>query len=140
MAPSEEVDEICRRLDGLPLAIELAAARLKLLDPPGLLARLESRLTLLTHGPTDLPERQRTLEATIAWSFDLLDESAQKLLAELSIFAGTFDVDAVEAIQEADLDTLAALVDASLLKSRGDGRFLMLDTVREFAANAGGST
>ena len=133
VAPSEEVEEICRRLDGLPLAIELAAARLKLLDPPRLLARLESRLTLLTHGPTDLPERQRTLEATIAWSFDLLDESAQKLLAELSVFAGTFDVDAVEAIQEADLDTLAALVDASLLKSRGDGRFLMLDTVREFA-------
>jgi predicted ATPase/class 3 adenylate cyclase len=133
VGPSKEVDEICDRLDGLPLAIELAAARLKLLDPQHLLTRLESRLTLLTHGPADLPERQRTLEATIAWSFDLLDEPAQRLLTELSVFAGTFDLEAVEAIQEAHIDTVAALVDASLIKSRGDSRFLMLDTVREFA-------
>jgi predicted ATPase/class 3 adenylate cyclase len=131
--PSAEVEEICRRLDGLPLALELAAARLKLLDPATLLARLDSRLSLLTRGPSDMPERQQTLEATIAWSYDLLLPEAQAVFLRLSIFAGTFDVEAAEAVVDADLEELATLVDASLLKSRGDSRFLMLETIREFA-------
>jgi predicted ATPase/class 3 adenylate cyclase len=133
--PSAAVDEICRRLDGLPLALELAAARLKLLDPPSLLARLETRLPLLTRGPSDVPERQRTLEATIQWSYGLLDDDMRRLLAALSVFSGSFDVDAAEAVVGADLDGLATLVDASLVKSRGDSRFVMLETIREFARN-----
>ncbi|HEX4527190.1 MAG TPA: tetratricopeptide repeat protein, partial [Gaiellaceae bacterium] len=131
--PSADVEEICRRLDGLPLALELAAARLRLLDPATLLKRLDSRLSLLTRGPRDLPERQQTLEATIAWSFELLDEDAQRLAARVSVFAGTFDLEAVERVVEADLDMLTTIVEASLVNSRGDGRFLMLETVREFA-------
>ena len=131
--PSATIDEICRRLDGLPLALELAAARLKLLDPPSLLTRLDSRLPLLTHGPSDLPERQRTLEATIAWSYDLLEPDAQRIFTRLSGFAGTFGVEAANAVVDADLDGLTTLVDASLLKPRGDSRFLMLETIREFA-------
>ena len=133
--PSTTIDEICRRLDHLPLALELAAARLKLLDPESLLVRLDSRLPLLTHGPRDLPERQRTLEATIAWSYDLLDDGLRPAFAQLSVFAGTFSVEAAEAVVGADLDVLATLVDASLLKPRGNGRFLMLETIREFARN-----
>jgi predicted ATPase len=131
--PSPEVDEICRRLDGLPLALELAAARLKLLDPVALLARLDSRLSLLTRGPADVPERQRTLEATIAWSYDLLLPETREVFLRLSIFAGSFDVVAAEAVVEADLEELTTLVDASLLKPRGDNRFLILETIREFA-------
>ena len=133
LRPTDDVRELCRALDGLPLALELAAARLKLLDPSLLLQRLDSRLSLLTRGPRDAPERQRTLEATIAWSFDLLDAPAQKLLVELSVFAGVFDLDAVEHVLDAELDDLHALVDASLVKSRGNGRFLMLETMRAFA-------
>ncbi len=133
--PSVTVAEICRRLDGLPLALELAAARLKLLDPPALLTRLDSRLPLLTGGPSDVPERQRTLEATIAWSYDLLGPEEQRTLARLSVFSGTFSVEAAEAVVGADLDALATVVDASLLKPRGDSRFLMLETIREFARN-----
>ncbi|MGZ4400889.1 MAG: ATP-binding protein [Gaiellaceae bacterium] len=131
--PSPEVDEICRRLDCLPLALELAAARLKLLDPAALLHRLDSRLSLLTRGPTDLPERQQTLEATIAWSYDLLDPEAQCVFLRLSVFAGTFDIDAAEAVADADLEALTTLTEASLLKARGDSRFLILETIREFA-------
>ena len=130
---SAEVEEICRRLDGLPLALELAAARLKLLDPAALLARLDSRLSLLTRGPTDMPERQQTLEATIAWSYDLLHPDARDVFLRLSVFAGTFDLEAAELVVGADLEELTTLVDASLLKSRGDSRFLMLETIREFA-------
>jgi predicted ATPase len=133
--PSATVDEICRRLDGLPLALELAAARLKLLNPPSLLTRLDSRLPLLTHGPSDVPERQRTLEATIAWSYDLLDREAQQVFARLSVFAGRFDVDAAETVAGADLEALTTLVEASLLRAGGDSRFLMLETIREFARN-----
>jgi predicted ATPase len=131
--PSDEVEEICRRLDGLPLALELAAARLKLLDPAALLARLDSRLSLLTRGPSDMPERQQTLEATIAWSYDLLHPDAREVFLRLSVFAGSFDVEAADAVVGADLEELTTLVDASLLKSRGDNRFLMLETIREFA-------
>jgi predicted ATPase len=96
--PSPTIDEICRRLDGLPLALELAAARLKVLDPPALLTRLHSRLPLLTQGSRDLPERQRTLEATIAWSWDLLDGESAEVFARLSVFEGSFDVDAAEKV------------------------------------------
>ena len=80
-----------------------------------------------------MPERQQTLEATIAWSYDLLLPDAAQVFLRLSVFAGTFDVEAAEAVVEADLEELATLVDASLLKSRGDSRFLMLETIREFA-------
>jgi predicted ATPase/class 3 adenylate cyclase len=135
LEPSATVDEICSRLDGLPLALELAAARLKLLDPPTLLSRLDTRLPLLTRGPRDVPEHQRTLEATIAWSYDLLDDELRPLFAALSVFSGSFTVEAAEAVVGADLDSLTTLVEASLLKARRNSRFLMLETMREFARN-----
>jgi predicted ATPase/class 3 adenylate cyclase len=131
--PSPEVEEICRRLDCLPLALELAAARLRLLDPAALLHRLDSRLSLLTRGPADLPERQRTLEATIAWSYDLLDPELQSAFLRLSVFAGSFGIEAADSVADADLETLTTLTEASLLKARGDSRFLVLETIREFA-------
>ena len=128
------VAEICRRLDGLPLAIELAAARTKLLAPERLLERLGSVLPLLTGGTRDAPERQRTLRATIEWSYDLLDPPAQALFARLAVFAGTFPLGAAEEVAGANLDGLEALVDSSLVKPIGDDRFLMLETIREYAA------
>jgi predicted ATPase/class 3 adenylate cyclase len=134
VALDDTVGAICRRLDGLPLAIELAAARTKLLAPERLLERLESALPLLTGGSRDAPERQRTLRATIEWSYDLLDEAGRKLLARLAVFAGTFPIVAAEEVCDADLDGLTALVDASLLKPIGDDRLHMLETVREYAA------
>jgi predicted ATPase/class 3 adenylate cyclase len=133
VVPDSTVEEICRRLDGLPLAVELAAARTKILAPDRLLQRLDSALPLLTGGARDAPERQRTLRATIEWSYDLLDEAGKELFARLSVFAGSFPVDAAEEVCDADLDGLAALVDFSLLKPMGDDRFLMLETMREFA-------
>jgi predicted ATPase/class 3 adenylate cyclase len=128
----ETVGEICARLDNLPLALELAAARTKLLDPASLLARLETRLPLLAGGPRDVPERQRTLRAAIQWSYDLLDGEARALFRRLAVFAGSFSLEAAEEVGEADLDALSRLVDASLLKSVGDGRLLMLETIREY--------
>jgi predicted ATPase/class 3 adenylate cyclase len=133
LAPDSTVAEICSRLDGLPLAVELAAARTKLLDPATLLARLDERLPLLTGGPRDAPERQRTLHATIEWSHDLLDEDAKALFRRLAVFAGGFSLDAAELVCEAELDSLAALVDMSLVKATGEARFLMLETIREYA-------
>jgi predicted ATPase/class 3 adenylate cyclase len=132
--PDETLAEICRRLDCLPLALELAAARTKLLAPEPLLRKLAQRLPLLTGGRRDAPERQRTLRATIAWSHDLLDEQSRLVFARLSVFAGTFSLDAAEKVTAADLDALAALVELSLLKPVGEERFLMLETIREFAA------
>jgi tetratricopeptide (TPR) repeat protein len=126
------VAEICRRLDGLPLAIELAAALVKLLPPDALLERLEQRLALLTGGARDLPERQKTLRATIEWSFELLDPREQELMAQLSVFAGGWSLEAAEAVCNAELRTLAALVDKSLVRERA-GRFSMLETIREYA-------
>jgi predicted ATPase len=125
------VAEICRRLDGLPLAIELAAARVKILQPDALLARLEQRLPLLAGGARDAPERQQTLQAAIAWSYDLLEEAEQEAVARLSVFAGGWTLEAAEAVCECDLETLASLVDKSLVRER-DGRFSMLETIREF--------
>ena len=129
----DTVSAICRRLDGLPLAIELAAARTKLLAPERLLERLESALPLLTGGARDAPERQRTLHATIEWSYDLLDAGGQELFARLAVFAGAYPIAAAEEVCGADLDGLAALVDASLLRPIGDDRLLMLETIREYA-------
>jgi predicted ATPase/class 3 adenylate cyclase len=134
LAPDGTIDAICRRLDGLPLAIELAAARAKLLRPEALLERLDKALPLLTGGARDAPERQQTLRATIQWSHDLLSPEQQKLFRRLAVFAGGFGLDAAEEIAQADLDGLAALVDLSLLKPVGEERFLMLETVREYAA------
>jgi predicted ATPase len=131
-AANGAVAEICRRLDGLPLAIELAAARVKILLPDALLARLEQRLPLLAGGARDAPERQQTLRAAIAWSYDLLEEPEQEAAARLSVFAGGWTLESAEAVCECDLDTLASLVDKSLVRER-EGRFSMLETIREFA-------
>jgi predicted ATPase/class 3 adenylate cyclase len=133
--PSEVIDLICQRVDRLPLALELAAARLKLLPPVALLDRLEERLPLLTTGARDLPERQRTLEATIAWSYDLLTPETRSLFVRLAVFAGTFSLEAAERVASADLDVLERLVDASLMKPIGESRFLLLETIREFAGS-----
>jgi predicted ATPase/class 3 adenylate cyclase len=128
------IDSICRRLDGLPLAIELAAARTKLLSPETLLARLDDALSLLTSGARDAPERQRTLRATTAWSYDLLDEESKRVFSRLSVFLGSFPLAAAEDVCDADLDAFAELVDLSLLKPIDEDRFLMLETIREYAA------
>ena len=119
---ADEVGELCARLDGLPLAIELAAARTKLFAPEDLLARLGSRLDLLGAGPLDAPERHRTLAATIDWSHALLNDGERDLFEGLAVFAGSFDLADVEAVLPADLETLAALVDKSLLVRRPGGQ------------------
>jgi predicted ATPase len=131
--PDTAVEEICRRLDGLPLAVELAAARVKVLSPVQICERLGHSLDLLTAGSRDAPERQRTLRATIEWSYELLDERERELFTRLAVFAGSFDLGAAEGVAEADLDPLAALVDKSLLRQTEEGRFFMLETIREFA-------
>src|SRR5919206_572403 len=132
------VAELCRRLDGLPLAIELAAARTKLLAPATLLKRLGNRLQLLTGGPRDAPERQQTLRTTLDWSYDLLREDEQLLFARFAVFEGGCTLGSVEAVcadGEAVLDALAGLVDESLVRQQGTDelRFSMLETVREYA-------
>jgi predicted ATPase/class 3 adenylate cyclase len=126
------VGEICRRLDGLPLAIELAAARAKVLSPIALLERLEQRLPMLSVGARDLPDRQRTLWDTIAWSYELLDEGEQRLFARLALFVGGFTLAAAEQVCDADLDVLTSLVEKSLVRHHEE-RFRMLETIREFA-------
>ncbi len=149
---AQAIAEICRRLDGLPLALELAAARSNVLPPEALLARLEHRLPLLTHGARDLPQRQQTLRNTIAWSYDLLAESDKALFQRLAVFAGGFTLEAVEAVcvfaaartsslSEADegavLEQLAQLLDKSLVQPQqgvgGEPRFTMLETIHEYA-------
>ena len=127
------VEEICRRLDHLPLAIELAAARAKVLSPVTLLERLEQSLPVLTVGARDLPDRQRTLRDTIGWSYQLLDESEQRLFARFAVFVGGFSLAAAEQVCAADLDVLASLVEKSLVRQREE-RFQMLETIREFAS------
>ena len=130
-------------LDGLPLAIELAAARVKLLQPEELLTRLKSRLDLLTRGSRNLSERHRTLQNTISWSYDLLDATEQMLFTQLAVFAGGWTVEAAETVCNMGdapldiLDGLSSLLDKSLLRQpmRDDGalRFIMLRTIREYA-------
>ena len=129
----ESVIAVCGRLDNLPLAVELAAARTKLLSPAGILDRLDRALPLLTGGARDVPERQRTLRATIEWSHDLLSEQMRVCFRRLAVFRGGFTLDGAEAVASAGLDELATLIDESLLKPIGDDRFLMLETLREFA-------
>ena len=135
-APQPAVTEICRRLDGLPLAIELAAARVAMLDPDELLERLEERLPLLTSRSHSAPERQRTLSATIEWSYQLLSDEEQSLFRRLAAFRGSFSVEAAEAVCGCDLDLLESLVLKSLVRRWGSGRLGMLDTIREFAIAA----
>ena len=136
--------EICARLDGLPLAIELAAARVKVLSPSAMRTRLASRLQLLTGGARDLPQRQQTLRAAFDWSHDLLSAAEQKLFRRLSVFVGGCTLDGVEAVcdTKADLeldllDGMSSMVDKSLLQqfeqANGEPRFLMLETIREYA-------
>jgi predicted ATPase len=136
------VAEICRRVDGLPLAVELAAARIRILSPAELLGRLESRLSTLTGGARDLPERQRTLRATIDWSHELLEPEERRLFARLSVFAGGWSREAAEAICASDLsidvlDGLESLLDKSLVRREDmpddQLRFDMLETIREYA-------
>jgi len=131
--PDADVAEICRRLDGLPLAVELAAARVRILAPAQILDRLGQSLDLLTIGPRDVPERQRTLRTTIEWSYNLLDPDEQVLFWCLSVFAGGWSLAAAEDVCAADPDTLHSLVEQSLLR-HDDGRFTMLETIREYAA------
>ena len=129
----EAVQRICERLDHLPLAIELAAARVPLLPPEQLLERLEQRLPLLTTGTRDAPDRQQTLRAAIEWSHDLLGGEERGLFGRLAVFAGGCSLASAEAVAEADLDLLQSLVEKSLLRQTG-GRFWMLETIREYAS------
>ena len=139
------VAETCVRLDGLPLAIELAAARIRALTPQGLVARLDQRLTLLSSGPRDAPARQQTLRAAIDWSYALLTRQQQRLLCRLSVFVGGCDLEAAETVcgfdGKLDLDVLegiSSLIENSLLvvneDPRGETRYSMLETIREYAS------
>jgi len=143
-ATAQAVAEICARLDGLPLAIELVAARVRLLPLETLLARLSNRLKVATGGARDLPERQRTLRAAIDWSYDLLDPGEQTLFARLAVFVGGRTLAAIEAVCDADkdlpidaLDGVESLLDKSLLRREvgadGEPRLLMLETIQEYA-------
>jgi predicted ATPase len=142
------VAEICRQLDGLPLAIELAAARVRLLPPQALASRLDHKFSLLTSGARDLPERQRTLRNTLDWSFDLLPAGEQALFARLGVFAGPFSLPAAEAVgvdppdrglagpPDQVMEALGSLVDSSLVRpetSGGEPRFSLLEVIREYA-------
>jgi tetratricopeptide (TPR) repeat protein len=135
---AQAVSEICERLDGLPLALELAASWVRLLGPHKLLARLDSRLALLTRGPRDLPVRQQSMRAAIAWSYQLLDPDTQRLFSRLGVFAGGWTLEAAEELCCEDvLHQLATLLDHSLVQQREgrrrEPRFLMLETIREYA-------
>ena len=148
-ATAPAVAEICARLDGLPLAIELAAARIKLLPPPALLARLDQRLAVLTSGGRDAPARQQTLRKTIEWSYQLLDADEQRLFRRLSVFVGGCTLEAIEAVCAAldtqplavsVLDGAASLIDKSLLRQSeqeaAEPRVVMLETIREYGREA----
>jgi predicted ATPase len=142
-ANAAAVAEICRRLDGLPLALQLAAARLTVLSPAGLLGRLGRRLPLLTHGPRDLPERQQTLRAAIGWSYDMLGSAEQRLFRQLGVFVGGITLEMVEALAGGDpgdadaLEGISTLVGHSVVNveplDETTPRYGMLETIREFA-------
>jgi predicted ATPase/class 3 adenylate cyclase len=142
-ADAPAIAEICRRLDGLPLAIELAAARIRFLSPSALLARLNRRLAVLTGGPRDLPARQQTLRATIAWSHDLLDERDRIVFRRASVFVGGWSLEAAEAVCGVGddpltaIDALSSLVDKNLIRREelpdGEARFGIFETIRELA-------
>ncbi|MFM9904894.1 MAG: protein kinase domain-containing protein [Pyrinomonadaceae bacterium] len=139
---SKAIADICRRLDGLPLAIELAAVQVKMFAPKAIKKRLESSFNILTSGARDMPERQRTMLDAIAWSYDLLEDDEKKLFNRVFVFRGGFTLDSAEAIGNVDgklniFDCLASLIDKSLLvqneQTDGEPRFTMLQVVREFA-------
>jgi len=130
--PDHTIAAICRRIDYLPLAIELAAPQVRVVTTDELLDRLEHRLATLAHGAPDLPSRQQTLRATLDWSYSLLTAAEQDLLARLSVFAGGFTVRAAAAVAEATFEGIAVLVDHSMLRRDRD-RFSMLETIREYA-------
>ncbi len=143
-ATATAIAAICVRLDGLPLALELAATRITILPPQTLLARLEQRLTVLTSGPHDLPPRQRTLRNTLAWSYDLLSSAEQAVFRGLGVFVGGCTLEAIEALgvapdrgESAVLDSVASLTEKGLLQqdeqADGEPRFTMLETIREYA-------
>lgn len=132
--PDQAAEEICNRLDRLPLALELAAAHLRTFSAEEILFRLDQLLTLSDRAPRDAPERHRTLRATIAWSHDLLKSNEKRLFAGLSVFAGGFTLDAACEVADADLDTLHSLSDKSLIRHQQD-RYTMLETIREYAAD-----
>jgi predicted ATPase/DNA-binding CsgD family transcriptional regulator len=145
-ANARTIAQICLCLDGLPLAIELAAARMKLFSPQGLLTRLDRRLSFLTSGPRDAPERQQTLRKTVEWSYDLLTQEEQRLFRRLAVFVGGFSLGAIEAIsgdmmsdqEEPLLNVVTSLLNQSLLQrvpqaSNLEERFTMLETIREYA-------
>ncbi|HWH05825.1 MAG TPA: BTAD domain-containing putative transcriptional regulator, partial [Gaiellaceae bacterium] len=135
-AQAEAVARLCRALDGLPLALELAAARVRVLPPAAQLERMGERLGLLARSPRDAPERQRTLRATIEWSHALLDAAEQEAFARLAVFAGGCTLEAAEAVTGHGAEVLESLVAQSLVRSRGDGgevRLSLLETIREYA-------
>lgn len=140
---AQAVAEICRRVEGLPLAIELAAARIRMFAPAALATRLQERLSVLTGGPRNLPQRQRTLRDALAWSYDLLAAEEQALFRRLAVFAGGWSLEAAEAVADPErrmrggvVDGISALIESSLLRPIAVGseqpRFGMLDTIREF--------
>ena len=131
---AEDIAELCRRLEGMPLAIELAAARLGVVDPAGLLRRLDRDLDALGRGSRDLPERQRGLRAVLEWTTALLEPAERELLADLTAFAGDFSPDLVEAAFADSVDALVTLVDVGLVRRMGRGRLALRPPVRAFAA------
>ena len=131
-APDGTVAELCAALDGLPLAVELAAARVRALSPEQLLERLSDRLGLLAGGPRDLPERHRTLRAAVDWSYGLLEPGGQEALARLGVFSGGFTLATADAVCDVDVFALETLAEHSLIRNAGD-RFRMLETIRAYA-------
>jgi predicted ATPase/class 3 adenylate cyclase len=131
--PEEAVREICRRVDNLPLTIELAAARTRIFPPAQLVDRLERRLESLSSGRRDVPDRHRTLRATIDWSYELLTRVGREQFARIAIFAGSFDLEAAAAVAGATDDVLETILEGSLLNHRA-GRFWMLETIREYGS------
>ena len=131
--PDAHARAIVQRLDGLPLALELAAARVKVLTTRQIGERLGRSLDVLTTGSRDVSERQRTLRGAIEWSYRLLDDDEKAAFAKLGVFAGSFALDAAEAVCEVDVDALQSLVDKSLLRRTAEGRFFFLETIREYA-------